>query len=69
MQRKVTKHQGCFHETSKIRSEWWKKEKPVLFNDMMQFVIPILRPATSDVSGSVLSPASIQKQNTEIEDF
>jgi hypothetical protein len=36
---------------------------------MMQFVIPFLKPATSDVSGNVPSPASIEKQNTEIEDF
>jgi hypothetical protein len=27
-----------------------------------------LKPATSDISGNVPSPASIEKQNTEIED-
>jgi hypothetical protein len=69
MQRKVEEHQDCFHETSKIRSVWWRKEKPYYLNDMIQFVIPFLKSATSDISGNVPSPASIEKQITEIEDF
>jgi hypothetical protein len=46
-----------------------KRKNPYYLNDMMQFVIPFLKPATSDVSGNVPSPASIEKQNTETEDF
>jgi hypothetical protein len=46
-----------------------KRKKPYYLNDMIQFVIPFLKPATSDVSGNVPSPASIEKQKAEIEDF
>jgi hypothetical protein len=43
-----------------------KRKNPYYLNDMMQFVIPFLKPVALDISGNVHSPASIEKQNTDV---
>lgn len=45
-----------------------KRKKPYYLNDMLQFVIPYLKPATADISGNIPSPPSRENQSTEIED-